>query len=55
MIESTAMSQLGENLYEKLINEEDARVCKAIDERACRQVPGNFFKLLLSYFFSKHW
>lgn len=47
------MSQLGENLYEKLINEEDARVCKAIDERACRQVPGNFFKLLLSYFFSK--
>lgn len=44
---------LTENLYEKLTNEEDARVCKAIDESACREVPGNFILTLISYFFSK--
>lgn len=46
-------SRLSENLYDKLVNEEDARVCKAIDERACKEVPGNFFTLIVSYFFSK--
>ena len=42
-----------ETLYTKLMNEEDARVCKAIDEKACKVVPGNFFLTLVSYFFNK--
>jgi len=41
------------NIYNKLVNEEDARVCKAIDEKACKVVPGNFFITIISYFFSK--
>ncbi len=41
-----------ESLYFKLHNEEDARACKAIDENACRVVPGNFFLTLISYFFN---
>jgi len=35
------------------MNEEDARVCKAIDENACKVVPGNFFLTIISYFFTK--
>jgi len=42
-----------ESLYEKLVDEEDARVCKAIDESACKVVPGNFFLTIISYFFNK--
>lgn len=42
-----------ETIYEKMMNEEDARVCKAIDEKACNVVPGNFFITLISYFFNK--
>tara|TARA_B100001063_G_scaffold218150_1_gene221296 strand:+ start:2297 stop:3613 length:1317 start_codon:yes stop_codon:yes gene_type:complete len=42
-----------ESIYEKMMNEEDARVCKAIDERACKVVPGNFFITIISYFFTK--
>lgn len=42
-----------DNLYSKLVNEEDARVCKAIDENACKVVPGNFFLTIISYFFNK--
>ncbi len=42
-----------ESVYEKLMNEEDARVCKAIDESACKVVPGNFFLTIISYFFNK--
>ena len=45
--------KLTENLYEKLMNEEDARACKAIDERACQEVPGNFFLMVLSQFLTK--
>ena len=41
------------SIYNKLVNEEDARVCKAIDEKACKVVPGNFFITIISYFFSK--
>lgn len=37
-----------EDLYTFLSNEEDARVCKAISDDACREVPGNFFLILLS-------
>ncbi|MBU3015322.1 MFS transporter [Poseidonibacter lekithochrous] len=42
-----------ESIYEKMMNEEDARVCKAIDEKACKVVPGNFFLTIISYFFNK--
>lgn len=42
-----------QTIYEKLMNEEDARVCKAIDESACKVVPGNFFLTIISYFFNK--
>lgn len=42
-----------DSIYNKLVNEEDARVCKAIDERACKVVPGNFLLTIISYFFNK--
>ena len=44
---------LAKDLYEKLTNEEDARLCLEIDERACRESSGNFLLLLASHFFSK--
>ncbi len=44
---------LMEDLYEKLANEEDARLCRDIDERACRESPRSFFYLLASYFLTK--
>ncbi len=44
---------ISENLYEKITNVEDARVCTAIDENACHVVPGNFILTIISYFFSK--
>jgi hypothetical protein len=44
---------LTEDLYEKLANEEDARLCRDIDERACRESPRSFFYLLASYFLTK--
>jgi hypothetical protein len=37
-----------EALYDRIANEEDARVCKAISEEACREVPGNFFLQFLA-------
>ena len=42
-----------ERLYSFLVEEEDARVCKDIPEEACREVPGNFFKLGLSQTLTK--
>ena len=42
-----------DSIYNKLVNEEDARVCKAIDEKACKVVPGNFLLTIISYFFNK--
>jgi hypothetical protein len=30
---------LAEDLYVKLMNEEDARVCRDISDEACREVP----------------
>lgn len=47
------IKQKTESAYAKLMNEEDARVCKAIDENACKVVPGNFFLTIISYFFNK--
>ncbi|WP_376690974.1 MFS transporter [Wenzhouxiangella sp. EGI_FJ10409] len=42
-----------DEIYRKLVNEEDARVCRDIDEDACRVVPGNFFLQVLTQFFTK--
>lgn len=44
---------IAETVYEKLVNEEDARVCTDISEDACRATPGNFSLLLSAYFFTK--
>ncbi|MFI8378303.1 MFS transporter [Leeuwenhoekiella sp. NPDC079379] len=37
-----------EQLYDYLNDEEDARTCKAIDDKACKETPGNYFLLLIS-------
>jgi hypothetical protein len=42
-----------ERAYQALVNEEDARVCKDIDDRACRVVPGNFLLQVITQFFTK--
>lgn len=42
-----------ERAYQALVNEEDARVCKDIDEKACRVVPGNFLLQVATQFFTK--
>jgi hypothetical protein len=34
-----------DDLYRRLVEEEDARVCKDIPSEACTEVPGNFFKI----------
>ncbi|MGY6629781.1 MAG: MFS transporter [Wenzhouxiangella sp.] len=39
--------------YRFLVNEEDARVCKDIDDAACQVVAGNFFLQVLTQFFTK--
>jgi MFS family permease len=46
-------SDLQYSIYEKLINDEDARACKAIPESACKEVPGNFMKIIYSQFLTK--
>ena len=42
-----------QNLYELLTHEEDARHCRDIDERACRESPRSFAYLFASYFLTK--
>ncbi len=42
-----------ENIYELLVNEEDARACADIPERACRETPRNFVLILVSHFLTK--
>ena len=42
-----------ERLYALVANEEDARVCTDISEQACREVPGNFFRIIVSSMFTK--
>lgn len=44
---------LVDDLYAKLVNEEDARVCREIPEAACREAPRNFFLLIGSYVLTK--
>ncbi|MFN3019324.1 MFS transporter [Vibrio coralliilyticus] len=40
-------------LYQRLSNEEDARACAGITDSACREVPGNFFKVLMAQLSTK--
>lgn len=42
-----------DSIYEKIINDEDARACKAIPDSACREVPGNFIKMIVAQFLTK--
>jgi hypothetical protein len=35
-----------ESVYERLTNDDDGRVCKAIADDACRETPGNFARML---------
>lgn len=42
-----------ERLYSLVANEEDARVCTDISDEACREVPGNFFRMLISLVLTK--
>jgi hypothetical protein len=44
---------LTDDLYTKLVNEEDARVCREISDAACREVPRNFFLLIGSSVLTK--
>ncbi|TXR54639.1 MFS transporter [Reinekea thalattae] len=41
------------SIYEKLINDEDARACKAIPDAACKVVPGNFMRIIYAQFLTK--
>ena len=45
--------QITENIYDKLTNEEDARVCDDISEESCRETPKSFVFILLSYLLTK--
>ncbi|MEJ2534788.1 MAG: MFS transporter [Gammaproteobacteria bacterium] len=47
------MSSITDDLYQKLVNEEDARVCRDISDDACRETPGNFLRLIGAYFLTK--
>lgn len=42
-----------DDLYNKLVNEEDARLCRDIDENACQETPRNFIYLLGANFLTK--
>lgn len=42
-----------DSIYEKLTNEEDARLCEEIGESACREAPRSFTLLLISYLLTK--
>jgi len=47
------MSLTAESVYEKLIDEEDARACADIPDSACRETPRNFVLILSAQFFTK--
>lgn len=42
-----------ERLYALVANEEDARICSDISEEACREVPGNFFRIIVASMLTK--
>ena len=41
------------SVYERLVDEEDARVCKDIDARACREMPRSFVLQVTAQFLTK--
>ncbi|MQX52412.1 MFS transporter [Alcanivorax sediminis] len=41
-----AKQELLDKLYAQVANDEDARTCTDISEEACREVPGNFFRII---------
>lgn len=51
--QTKSKSDAWDRLYQKLVNEEDARVCTDISEQACQVVPGNFLLQILAQFFTK--
>lgn len=53
MTAAASRGRLAEDLYAKLTNEEDARVCKDISEEACRETPANFLLMLFAQFLTK--
>ena len=44
---------LADDIYDKLTDEEDARLCDDISDQACRDAPQSFVLILASYVFSK--
>lgn len=42
-----------DRVYEYLMDEEDARVCRDIPDEACEVVPGNFFRIINTYTITK--
>jgi MFS family permease len=52
-VEEVLGSSRLERVYQALVNEEDARVCRDIEEEACRVVPGNFLLQVATQFFTK--
>ena len=42
-----------DTLYELLTDVEEARLCRDIDEKACRETPQSFVRILASYFLTK--
>jgi len=42
-----------DDIYQKLVNQEDARVCTDISDEACRVVPGNFLLQVTTQFLTK--
>jgi len=42
----TTLSRIADTLYDRLANEEDARVCLDISDDACRYVPLNFVRIV---------
>ena len=41
------------NIYSRITNEEDARICKDISDDACKEVPSNFFLIIISSVLTK--
>src|SRR5690625_7517046 len=53
VIEKVFKSRRLDNVYQLLVNEEDARVCTDIDDDACQVVAGNFLLQITTQFFTK--
>ncbi len=47
------MERVAGTIYERLTDEEDARVCRDIPDDACRETPANFTLMLAAAFLSK--